>query len=552
MSRSMLRLLRVAALLWLTFACDPPALQAAEPVTLENAIPPEPNRADEPFAKQFSMAQAAHFLDSASLEWQKSWQCFTCHTNISYLIARPAISLDSPAQRAVRKYAEELVSMRWEEVGSRFDAEVVATASAMAVNDAATTKKLHPLTRISLDRMWLTQRPEGDWRWPTGCRWPPMESDEHYGVTLAAIGVGSAPEGYAKTPAAQAGLAKIRTYLKNNPPIDLHHRAMVLWASTCVDGLMSADERNACVEDLKKVERPDGGWAFSTLYPWKRGDDKEQDFDTSDGYGSGFVVFVLRKAGVAADDPAVKRGVAWLKSHQRVSGRWFTRSLNKDNEHFISHAGSAFAVMALAECGERSVDTIASNVPPVAGAKSTDVTVPIVARKAKPGDTAGLAFDSPPVKAYVAEQARRREARLLALRKRLAEDELDPAKESLVAVLKRQLADFERMPPEEVPFDASYKYSPATGTVGYSRKVRLVENLADGKSVILVDNAALVVSGLNTGAWSSGKFFGIDSAILVGEQRPDYLFRNSPKKCFEAVLVDLNAVLRSDPHGRRE
>ena len=31
------------------------------------------------------------------------------------------------------------------------------------------------------------------------------------------------------------------------------------------------------------------------------------------------------------------------------SGRWFTRSLNRDNYHFLTHAGTAFAVMALSE-----------------------------------------------------------------------------------------------------------------------------------------------------------------------------------------------------------
>src|SRR5262249_26338411 len=144
---------------------------------------------------------------------------------------------------------------------------------------------------------------------------------------LAAIGTGAAPGGYAQTPAAQAGLAKIRAYLRNNPPIDLHHRAMVLWASTYFDGLMTAEERKACIQGLRDAERPAGGWAFSTLYPWTRSDDREQDLETSDGYGTGFVLFVLRKAGVPADDPAVVRGVAWLKGHQRASGRWFTRSL---------------------------------------------------------------------------------------------------------------------------------------------------------------------------------------------------------------------------------
>lgn len=329
------------------------SLQAAEPVTLDNVVAPEPNSADEPFAKELSLDKAAHFLDSASLDWQQSWQCFTCHTNISYLIARPSISADAPAHREVRKFAESLVSLRWEEVGPRFDAEVVAIGAALSLNDAATTKKLHPLTRTALDRMWTVQREAGDWKWPTGCRWPPMESDEHYGVTLAAIAAGGAPNDYAKTPAALAGLAKIRLYLKNNPPPDLHHKAMVLWASSYVEGLMTAGERQACVKELLAAERPAGGWAFSRLYPWSRADGKEQDLETSDGYGTGFIVFVLRRAAVPADEPAIARGVAWLKSHQRASGRWYTRSLNKDNEHFISHAGSAFAVMALAACGEK-------------------------------------------------------------------------------------------------------------------------------------------------------------------------------------------------------
>ncbi len=62
-------------------------------------------------------------------------------------------------------------------------------------------------------------------------------------------------------------------------------------------------------------------------------------------------VFVLRQAGIPATDPAIRRGVAWLLSHQRASGRWFTRSVNNDKAHYISHAGTAFAVLALQACG---------------------------------------------------------------------------------------------------------------------------------------------------------------------------------------------------------
>ena len=46
--------------------------------------------------------------------------------------------------------------------------------------------------------MWTLQRPDGGWQWPFRDT-PPLKSDEHFGVTLAALGVGVAPENYAGT-----------------------------------------------------------------------------------------------------------------------------------------------------------------------------------------------------------------------------------------------------------------------------------------------------------------------------------------------------------------
>ena len=54
----------------------------------------------------------------------------------------------------------------------------------LAFNDAATTGKLHPVTRQALDKMWTLQREDGGWTW-LKCDWPPMESDDHFGVTFA-------------------------------------------------------------------------------------------------------------------------------------------------------------------------------------------------------------------------------------------------------------------------------------------------------------------------------------------------------------------------------
>jgi squalene-hopene/tetraprenyl-beta-curcumene cyclase len=323
----------------------------ADEVTSQNVIDPGANSADEPLAAEFSLGSAARFLASASLQWQNERGCVTCHTNMAYLQARSGIGDDAPAQTEVRRFIENLVNKKWVDEGPTSDSEVVAAATALAFHDAATTHSLQPVTRAALDRMWADQREDGGWEW-LKCGWPPMESDDHYGVTLAAIAVGAAPENYAQSEAAQKGLAKIREYLQNNPPPTLHHRAMLLWASQTIDGIASNEQNATTVAELLALQLPDGGWSSATLGNWDRGDGLPQDTKTSDGYGTGFAIYVLRQSGVPADHAQLQRGVSWLKSHQRASGRWFTRSLNRDNKHFLTHAGTAMAVMALTACGE--------------------------------------------------------------------------------------------------------------------------------------------------------------------------------------------------------
>src|SRR5262249_41861309 len=99
------------------------------------------------------------------------------------------------------------------------------------------------------------------------------------------------------------------------------------------------------------LQHEDGGWSLPSLGEWKRRDGSDNDKKApSDGYATGFVVYVLRQAGVSADDKAVRRGVAWLKAHQRESRRWVTFSLNNDRAHYITNAGTAYAVLALQAC----------------------------------------------------------------------------------------------------------------------------------------------------------------------------------------------------------
>jgi squalene-hopene/tetraprenyl-beta-curcumene cyclase len=128
---------------------------------------------------------------------------------------------------------------------------------------------------------------------------------------------------------------------------------MLLWASLKLDGLMTPAEREATLRDVLALQRDDGGWCLPSFGDWKRHDGTPNRKDApSDGYATGLAVYLLRISGFEVGHPAVKRGAEWLKSNQRESGRWFTRSLGTDDNHYLSHVGTAYAVMALDACGE--------------------------------------------------------------------------------------------------------------------------------------------------------------------------------------------------------
>jgi squalene-hopene/tetraprenyl-beta-curcumene cyclase len=328
---------------------------AAEPVKLATVKDPGKISGDEPLAKSFSPAAAARYMDTASLHWQKSRKCAACHTNMGHLFARPALGDVAAESGEVRKFYEEYVTKRWSDSLPRQGVYAVVVAAGLAWNDAQTSGRLEPTTRKALEIMWKTQREAGDWKWLL-CGWPPMESDSHYGATLAAVTVGIAPEDYAKSTEAKEGLQRIRKFFKANPPLSFHHRVMLAWASVRVAGLMTDSERESVLKELLDTQRPDGGWAtpqmFSTWDAFKRKDDLTPDLETSDAYGTGFAIVVCRELGLPANDVRLRQGVRWLKSNQRASGKWYTASPTKDSRHYMSNFGTAFAVLGLQACGE--------------------------------------------------------------------------------------------------------------------------------------------------------------------------------------------------------
>jgi squalene-hopene/tetraprenyl-beta-curcumene cyclase len=300
------------------------------------------------------------------------------------MMARPLLNEIAPPSAEIRQFFEDIAAGKRDampnyECKDTDGAVAIGVGASLALNDRWSTGQLHPLTRQALDRMWTLQRADGGWEWPFRDT-PPLKVDEHYGVTLAAIGTGMAPGRYAETPAAKAGIEGIRRFLKERPAVTLHQNAMLLWGSMYVDGLLSADAKADILSNLMQVQRSDGGWSMASLVDNTSDPTLDPDRVTkarsepgygaevltyvgrdttftcslaSDGYATGFVIFVARQAQTPVSDARLQRGIAWLKTHQRESGRWFTPSQSWHTRHLIANAGTAYAVMAIVACDAR-------------------------------------------------------------------------------------------------------------------------------------------------------------------------------------------------------
>jgi len=311
-----------------------------------------PAHPDEPPAKEFSAVRAAAALDGSALAWKNEHQCVQCHANMMYLIARPALEGVAPEPRETRELLEWLVGERWEQKGLRYPAEAVVEAVPLAFHDAQTTQKLHPLTRKALEKMVSLQRADGSWQWVFGA---PKAFVREFELTMfAALGIAVAPGQYANEDKPRLALDRIRGFVRKHPPRTAYGKGMLLWAASRVEGLQSADERRKAAGELLALQGGDGGWAIENLIvgcPTFEGVTFSRT-RAGDGYGSGFVIFQARNAGVPASDPRIRRGLEWLRTNQRESGRWFVPSFNKRTGNVISNSATAFAVMALAACGE--------------------------------------------------------------------------------------------------------------------------------------------------------------------------------------------------------
>jgi squalene-hopene/tetraprenyl-beta-curcumene cyclase len=328
--------------------------------------------ADEPKRDQFSLTEAAHYLDQGAKAWSGARKCVSCHTTGTYMLIRPVLSnkLGPPEPRMRETFVAALKDLAAMERGdlqkSTRPGQVIYSAAGLAEWDKHVAKSLSPETEQALKLMFSLQQPSGTWG-SADC-WPPYESDAFHEATVAAIAVADAPGWLAglKDPVLRTGVERLENYLRTAQPPHDYGRVLLLWASARMPGLLDKTQQHALVAMIWKHQQSDGGFSIRTFAApeaWGRGiradklrGEPEFHHPPSDGHMTGTALVALREAGVPASDPRVQKAVNWLLKNQRVSGRWWTRSLNTDGRHFITYSGTAFPLLALSLCNALPID----------------------------------------------------------------------------------------------------------------------------------------------------------------------------------------------------
>ena len=294
---------------------------------------------------------ATKFLNMASVKWAQKNKCSTCHTVVHNLMVQPLLPPGGAKEETKFIRAQVMSYLKEPRNPPPDGVQFGAAASAFAVNDALSGAGMTDDTRELFEHLWKIQGEDGSLRYSTANLLPFPSRNGRYVEMLVALGAGYLPKEYLSSPGPAAGMSRLRHFIRQHFPESLHDQAFLLWASVRTSGLLSSAEADRIRADLVRRQNADGGWTLPALGRWPRLDGAPNDPNgPSDGYATGLVTLALCESGHGASRP-VARALTCLDRNQRVSGRWYTRSLYSDRfQGYLSNMATAYAMMALKRC----------------------------------------------------------------------------------------------------------------------------------------------------------------------------------------------------------
>ena len=333
--------------------------------------------ADEPKVASFgeaSIRAALKYLDEGSLAWTRSKNCVACHTTGAYMLDRPMLTtfVGKPQQEVhdyfVKTLPTELPATKVkQEITYYVQAErAVWRAAGLAQWDKYVTGSTSEATDRALRAMIQQLSSHGGFYMPDPVEIPyettDLELSQH-----AARALVSAPGWLAsqKDTELLQQVERFKGYLGQAKPRHDYDRAIRIGIATSMPGVISAEQLSAEIAMLWSKQHDDGGWSTRDMAETNNWSAHMTDVvvklieglpdaarPESDPYMTALAICLLRESGTPSSDPRIQRGIAWLKSQQRESGRWWMHSLYRGNYHFSTYIATSKAMQALALCDQ--------------------------------------------------------------------------------------------------------------------------------------------------------------------------------------------------------
>src|SRR5579871_3800066 len=206
----------------------------------------------KPASSSWNPRLAAQYLDQRQQAWFQ-WpaakaatggNCFSCHTNATYLLARPALrrllheTEPTPAEQQLRaSLRDRLDTTDATRIKKGMTAEPTAS-QAIGVESifAALFLRDPESSRKAFDRLWpleISEGPDrGAWQWFNLDAEPyEMPPSKFFGAALAVRAVGDVPPEYRKLPEVREHIAAMAAYFSRTCDAQpLHNQLMLLWA----------------------------------------------------------------------------------------------------------------------------------------------------------------------------------------------------------------------------------------------------------------------------------------------------------------------------------
>lgn len=333
--------------------------------------------ADEPKVTAFgpdTIRAARKYLDDGANSWIREKNCVACHSTGVYMVERPVLTslLGKPSDEVQAQFIKSMPDSVGEPVmrdGAKYFGASIQTvwrASGLAAWDKHVTGTLTEHTDKALRQTLQCLADEGFIMTFPQVEIPYITTDFELTVQ-AARAIATAPGWIdsVKDEDSVNRIQRMKSWLGKHEPISDWEHALKLQLALLMPDVVSPAQREASIAMLWRQQLPDGGWStrrMSDLMKWHVKMDpvvlelirSEPDAANpgSDAYMTAFAIVLLRESGTPANDERIQKGITWLKQNQRVTGRWWMKSLYRGNYNYSTYISTAQALRALALCGE--------------------------------------------------------------------------------------------------------------------------------------------------------------------------------------------------------